>query len=91
MTVAFGFRNFGQPASGRLVTHCGRWAVVNARNPHGSHNLVLVDDTTGDAVRHGTLPVVVAVAAWLDRRTLRRTLAFVNARRAPDQRVSVAA
>ena len=55
------FTSFGQRESGRLVTHCNGLEVVQSRNPYGTHNLVLVNADTGEAIRHGTVAVLEAV------------------------------
>ena len=48
------FTNFGSKNSGRLVTAGNGYQIVQARNPYGSHNLVVVDSESGEAIRHGS-------------------------------------
>jgi phage baseplate assembly protein W len=78
--VTLRFENFGRTESGRVVTDAGGMAVVQARNPYGSHNLVLVDEFTSEAIRHGTMAVVEAVASWLPQKQYRRVRKYLAAR-----------
>jgi hypothetical protein len=48
------FVSFGGLNTGRLVTAGNGYEVVQARNPHGSHNLIIVNCESGEAIRHGT-------------------------------------
>ena len=74
------FVSFGRTESGRVITHAAGLAVVQSRNPYGSHNLVLVDEESGEAIRHGTMATVATVASWLPRRQYRRVRKHLAAR-----------
>lgn len=74
------FMSFGHIASGRIVTSAVGLAVVQARNPYGSHNLVLVDEERGEAIRHGSLAVAEAAANWLPQKQYRKVRAHLAAR-----------
>lgn len=80
MASTYSFTSFGRRMSGRLVTDDGFHAVVQARNPYGSHNLLLVDMASGEAIRHGTAVVVGAVCSWMSDRAYRRVRKFLAAR-----------
>lgn len=72
-TVFALFLSFGKRESGRFVTENKYWAVINARNPYGTHNLVLVDKETDEAFRHGLGPVLIMLKNW-DEKTYRKTV-----------------
>ena len=74
------FTSFGRRTSGRVITHAAGLTVVQARNPYGGHNLVLVDEEMGEAIRHGNLAVTEAVANWLPLKTYRKVLKHLAAR-----------
>ena len=74
------FMSFGRTESGRVITSAAGLAVVQSRNPYGTHNLVLVDDERGEAIRHGSVAVVEAVANWMPRRQYRRVRKHLAAR-----------
>ena len=68
-----------------LVTQIGELLVAKARNPYGSHNLILIKEIDGElvAIRHGN----VATLSWVaseeatDRKVkkaVRRTIASVG-------------
>lgn len=59
------YENFGQNTTSRLITSIGNLWVVLARNPYGSHNLVLVTVVDGvyTAIRHGNLAAINWVAS----------------------------
>ena len=42
------YENFGQNVTSRLITSIGNLWVALARNPYGSHNLVLVTVVDGN-------------------------------------------
>ena len=71
------FTSFGRHESGRLITHFNGLEVVQSRNPYGSHNLVLVSSDTGEAIRHGSVAVLEAVANWLPSKTYRRVRKYL--------------
>jgi hypothetical protein len=48
------FTSFGSKKSGRIVTAGNGYEIVQARNPYGSHNLLVIDCESGEAIRHGT-------------------------------------
>ena len=77
MTSTVHFRSFDRMCSGRVVTSAFGLAVVNARNPYGSHNLVLVDQELGQAIRHGTDTVVACAFAWMPEKTYRKVRRFL--------------
>lgn len=66
------FKNFDGRASGRVLTHCGGWVFVACRNPYGSHNLIVVDEASGTAYRHGNTAALWIAANWCDERTYRK-------------------
>lgn len=59
------YENFGQNVTSRLITSIGNLWVALARNPYGSHNLVLVTVVDGvyTAIRHGNLATINWVAS----------------------------
>nr|DAR21591.1 MAG TPA: hypothetical protein [Caudoviricetes sp.] len=59
------YENFGQSVTSRLITSIGNLWVALARNPYGSHNLVLVTIVDGiyTAIRHGNLATINWVAS----------------------------
>ena len=59
------YENFGQNVTSRLITSIGNLWVALARNPYGSHNLVLVTVIDGvyTAIRHGNLAIINWVAS----------------------------
>ena len=71
------FTSFGAQKSGRLITHCNGLEVVQSRNPYGTHNLVLVNADTGEAIRHGSVAVLEAVVNWLPTKTYRRVRKYL--------------
>ncbi len=74
------FRNFGQDAHGRLVTHEDNRAIVFTRNPHGSHNLILIDLDRGEAYRHGDVAVLQQLDRERNERLVRKALQFLAKR-----------
>ena len=72
MVATISFFSFGRVEHGRVIPASRGLAVVQSRNPYGRHNLVLVDEGRGEAIRHGTSAVVEAAANWLPRRQYRR-------------------
>lgn len=80
MTTTTKFISFGRTESGRVVTAAAGLAVVQSRNPYGTHNLVLVDEERGEAIRHGTMATLAAVASWMPNRTYRRVRKHLAAR-----------
>lgn len=68
------FNSFGRHCSGRVITHGNGYVVANSRNPYGTHNVVLVDETTGEAIRHGSQAVINCVAAWMGERPFRKVM-----------------
>lgn len=76
MTSTATFASFGRTCSGRVVSSDrGGDVLIQARNPHGGHNLVLCyqDESDGALVayRHGTGPSLCAASEPLRRRGLR--------------------
>lgn len=68
-----------------LVTQIGELLVAKARNPYGSHNLILIKEIDGElrAIRHGN----VATLSWVAseeakeskvKKAVRRTIASVG-------------
>ena len=64
-TSTITYENFGQNVTSRLITSIGNLWVALARNPYGSHNLVLVTVVDGvyTAIRHGNLAAISWVAS----------------------------
>lgn len=84
-TSTITYNNFNNVVTSRLVTNIGDLYVAKARNPYGSHNLILIKEIDGElvAIRHGN----VATLAWVaseeatDRKlkkAIRRTIASVG-------------
>ena len=71
------FQSFGKTCSGRVITSGNGYAVVNSRNPYGSHNLILVDEATGEAQCHGTLAVITAAFEWMPIKAYRKVRGFL--------------
>ncbi len=71
------FISFGRQESGRIITHFNGLEIVQSRNPYGTHNLVLVNADTGEAIRHGSVAVLEAVANWLPTKTYRRVRKYL--------------
>lgn len=63
------YENFGQNTTSRLITSIGNLWVALARNPYGSHNLVLITIVDGvyTAIRHGNLATINWVASEPNR------------------------
>lgn len=59
------YENFRQNVTSRLITSIGNLWVAIAKNPYGSHNLVLVTVVDGvyTAIRHGNLAAISWVAS----------------------------
>lgn len=74
------FVSFGRTESGRVITAAAGLAVVQSRNPYGTHNLVLVDEERGEAIRHGNMAALAAAASWMPRRQYRRVRKHLAAR-----------
>lgn len=64
-TSTITYENFGQNVTSRLITSIGNLWVALARNPYGSHNLVLITVIDGiyTAIRHGNLATISWVAS----------------------------
>ena len=80
MTETATFINFGNAATGRVVTGDKEVQVVYSRNPYGSHNVVLVEVESMEAIRHGTEGVLVYAFLNMSRKAYRRVRAFLAAR-----------
>ena len=74
------FESFGETQSGRVVTHWGDEVIVFARNPYGTHNLVVVDQRTQEAIVHGNIAVAEAAANWMPERSYRKVRKFLAAK-----------
>jgi len=74
------FYSFARLCSGRVLTHGDQYVIAVARNPYGSHNLVLVDYATAEAFRHGTDAVVTWVGAWGSDRVWRKLQKYLAMR-----------
>lgn len=63
-TSTITYRNINNDiVTSTLVTQIGELLVAKARNPYGSHNLILIKDIDGElvAIRHGN----VATLSWV--------------------------
>lgn len=84
MTRTTQFWSFGRRCCGRVITSVGDYAVVQARNPFGSHNLVVVErDANGcgaEAIRHGSQSALLFTRQWLGDRAYRRVRKHLAAR-----------
>ena len=74
------FESFGETQSGTIVTHWGDEVIVFARNPYGTHNLVVVDQRTQEAIVHGNIAVAEAAANWMPERSYRKVRKFLAAK-----------
>lgn len=65
MVSTLTYESFGNIVTGREITCLGDIGVVYARNPYGSHNLVIVKEIDGrlTAIRHGNLAAISWVAS----------------------------
>mgnify|MGYP001438308630 CR=1 FL=1 len=72
MVATIKFESFGQPASGRVITEGGGYAFAQCRNPYGTHNLVVVDMTTKQAIRHGTAAALLFAFEWCGKHAYRK-------------------
>ncbi|KLR59471.1 hypothetical protein [Diaphorobacter sp. J5-51] len=76
MLQTISFWSFEKTCSGRLITHVGDYAVVQSRNPYGTHNLLLVEaDHNGcgaEAIRHGSQATLLFVKQWLGQAAYRK-------------------
>lgn len=73
------FVSFGREESGRVITHDGEFAVVQCRNPYGTHNLCIVDNGN-DAFVHGTHATLEWVANHMGKRNYRKVRKHLAAR-----------
>lgn len=73
------FKNFGEEQIGRVITHIGTYVIVFAKNPYGTHNMLLVDEERGEAIRHGNIAVLDFAYNWLGKHAYRKA-AFVAAK-----------
>lgn len=65
MVATINYKNFNNDVTSKLVTQIGElWAAL-ARNPYGSHNLVVIKVIDGvyTAIRHGNLAAINWVAS----------------------------
>lgn len=70
------FKNFDEEQIGQVITHVGAYVIVFAKNPYGTHNMLLVDDERGEAIRHGNIAVLYFAYNWLDKHAYRKA-AFI--------------
>ena len=63
------FKNFEGEGSGTVITHQGNYCVVRARNPYGSHSLVLLTQEGEEwvSIRHGKAVVFWTKALGLEK------------------------
>ena len=66
------FCSFGGTSSGKIITHSQDLTVVQARNPYGRHNLVVVMDD--EAIRHGNATSLRVAKAWMPERAYRKVV-----------------
>lgn len=73
------FESFDSYCSGKMITEFGDTAIVQARNPYGSHNLVAVQMTNGGmiAFRHGNLQVFDWCNQWAPIKQFRKVFAYL--------------
>lgn len=81
------FKSFEKGETGRLVTHWEAmgyiYSVVSARNPYGSHNLILVHRKPdsiycSEACAHGTGVCLSELRAHAPKRAYRRVQKFIS-------------
>jgi hypothetical protein len=65
MVATINYKNFNNDVTSKLVTQIGELWVALARNPYGSHNLVVIKVIDGvyTAIRHGNLATINWVAS----------------------------
>lgn len=65
MVATINYKNFNNDVTSKLVTQIGELWVALARNPYGSHNLVVIKVIDGvyTAIRHGNLAAINWVAS----------------------------
>lgn len=73
------FKNFGEEQTGRVITRSSEYVIVFAKNPHGTYNMLIVDDERGEAIRHGNIAVLDFAYNWLGKHAYRKA-AFVAAK-----------
>ena len=69
--------SFGKLACGRVITSDAVNSVVQTRNPYGGHNLVVVDNESGEAIRHGNNAALNAAYAWMPERAFRKVCKYL--------------
>ena len=59
------YDNFGTETTSRLVTQVGNIYLAKARNPWGSHNLIVIQEIDGrlTAIRHGNSAAIYWAAS----------------------------
>lgn len=82
------FSVFGQWTSGQVITNQGDKVVVYARNPYGSHNLILCEKTASyivngqpvdeyESFRLGDAVVFDYVNCWFTMKRVKKVLNFL--------------
>lgn len=74
------FNSFNSVCNGRMITQFGDVAILQSRNPYGSHNLVAVTiDESGEIVafRHGNLGVFDYCSQWAPKKQLRKVFRYL--------------
>jgi len=69
------FQSFDRWESGQELTRVGNMALVLARNPYGSHNLIMIEDREGNdferggyyAIAHGNEASLYRISRCVDR------------------------
>ena len=82
VTQVYDFDSFGNWNHGRIITsYDNRYMVIQARNPYGTHNLVLCEldaDGYASAIRHGNLSVFDWCNQWLPLKQVRKLYAYLS-------------
>ena len=73
------FTSFGRINTGRIVTGNDHEVLVYARNPYGSHNLIVVDRDHGEAFRHGNNASLTYAWNWISRKAYVKAMLFLMA------------
>ena len=91
MCTNLNFWSFDKLCNGKVITHFGRFIVVQARNPYGTHNLVMVEECDGHyvAFRHGSLVVFDWCNMWAPIKKLHKVFTYLVNKGILDQKAEV--
>ena len=76
------FKNFDTYQHGRVITSFGDIVVVKARNPYGSHNLIVADYNEDSdvlvAFRHGNASSLAWALSWAPEKQFRKLMHYAK-------------